>query len=88
MGVTADAGVPPTEQQDVLSSLRRRESGYESKTGKAWTEKPASFKFDRGEGQSTGAEYDPTSRELHMRKDVHLKWFDSAKPMESRRRLD
>ena len=55
---------------------------YESKSGKVFTEKPASFKFERGEGQSTGAEYDPSSRELHMRKDVRLKWFHPTKPMD------
>ncbi len=81
MGVTADARVPPTDTGRLVV-IKTSGVRFESKTGKAWTEKPASFQFDRGEGRSEGAEYDPTSRELHMRKNAHLKWFDSAKPME------
>ena len=81
MGVAADAGAPPTDTGRLVV-IKTSGVRFESKTGKAWTEKPASFQFDRGEGRSEGAEYDPTSRELHMRKNAHLKWFDSAKPME------
>jgi lipopolysaccharide export system protein LptA len=81
MGVGAD--IPP-EKLDTGRLVVIKTSGvhFESKSGKAWTEKPASFQFDRGEGKSEGAEYDPNTRELHMRKDGYLKWTDSAKPME------
>jgi lipopolysaccharide export system protein LptA len=53
-----------------------RSSGvrFESKTGKVSTDRPTFFTFDRGEGQSTGADYDSSARELRMHKDVVLKW--------------
>ena len=47
---------------------------YDSKTGKAVTDRAAAFTFDRGEGSATGAEYDPTTGELRMLKDVSLTW--------------
>ena len=83
--ITMGVGTDPAEaakQVGRLVVIKTSAVRYESKTGKAWTEKPASFRFDRGEGQSTGASYDPNLRELHMNKDVQLKWFDSSKPME------
>jgi lipopolysaccharide export system protein LptA len=83
--ITMGVGTDPAEaakQVGRLMVIKTSAVRYESKTGKAWTEKPASFRFDRGEGQATGASYDPNLRELHMNKDVQLKWFDSSKPME------
>ena len=50
---------------------------FESNTGKAFTDRAASFQFDRGEGASSGAQYDPESRELQMFKDVKLTWRGS-----------
>jgi lipopolysaccharide export system protein LptA len=70
-------GVPAGEEQKTSGRLLVIKSSavrFESKTGKATTEKPASFTFDRGEGSATGADYDPSTRELHMHKDVNLKW--------------
>jgi LPS export ABC transporter protein LptC len=46
----------------------------ESKTGKASTDRPASFQFDRGDGQAVGADYDPTTRELNLHSQVSLTW--------------
>jgi lipopolysaccharide export system protein LptA len=83
--ITMGVGAEPTSesvQTGKLVVIRTSGVHFETKTGKAWTEKPASFQFDRGEGRSEGAEYDPNIRELHMRKNAQLKWFDSAKPME------
>ncbi|HUS04757.1 MAG TPA: LptA/OstA family protein, partial [Bryobacteraceae bacterium] len=63
-------------EQKAGRLLHIKSSGvrFDSKTGKATTEKAAFFTFDRGEGSATGAEYDPSTRELHMTKDVTLKW--------------
>lgn len=47
---------------------------FESKTGKASTDRAASFTFDQGEGKAVGASYDPSTRELHMRSGVELAW--------------
>lgn len=46
----------------------------ETKTGRASTDRPSSFVFEQGEGQSVGAWYDPNTRELDMRSDVRVLW--------------
>ena len=83
--ITMGVGADPAEaakQTGRLVVIKTSAVHFESKTGKAWTEKAATFKFDEAKANPTGAEYDPNANELHMRKDVRLKWFDSAKPME------
>lgn len=80
-------GVPDDPvQKQVGQLLVIRSSGvrYESRTGKSITDRPASFTFARGEGSSTGAEYDPTTHLLMMHKQVKLVWRGSkpgTKPM-------
>jgi lipopolysaccharide export system protein LptA len=81
LGVPDDAA-----QKQVGQLLVIRSSGvrYESRTGKSITDRPASFTFARGEGSSTGAEYDPTTHLLMMHKQVNLVWRGSkpgTKPM-------
>lgn len=66
--------------------LRIKSSGvhFESKTGKATTDRPASFQFDQGEGKAVGASYDPSTRELQMRSQVEVVWRGKgpeSKPM-------
>lgn len=39
---------------------------FDSKTGKAVTERATEFRFESGEGKCVGASYDPTTRELHL----------------------
>ena len=46
----------------------------ESKTGKANTDRLATFKFDRGDGQAVGADYDPTTGELNLHSQVSMTW--------------
>lgn len=71
MGVPEDPATKPASRLVVIKT-----SGvhFDKKTGKAWTERHATFGFDRGEGSSTGAAYDPTTRELRMDKDVKIHW--------------
>ncbi len=83
MGVPADQPQPPPGNRLVV--IKTSGVMFESKTGKAFTERAASFQFDRGEGQSTGAQYDPETRELTMFKDVKLTWRGTdhkRKPMD------
>ncbi|MCL4852353.1 MAG: LPS export ABC transporter periplasmic protein LptC [Bryobacteraceae bacterium] len=70
----------PVEDQTNGRLLVIRSSGvrFDTKTGKAETERPAAFVFDRGEGQSVGASYDPGSRELWMRGHVQLFWHSDG----------
>jgi lipopolysaccharide export system protein LptA len=63
-----------------------RSSGvtFESTTGKARTDRPASFTFDTAEGQAVGASYDPSTRQLELNSQVQLSWRGSgpqSKPM-------
>lgn len=72
-------GVPADEEEDAEPSgrlMRINSSGvtFESKTGKATTDRATSFRFDRGDGSAVGADYDPQTHELKMKSQVHLVW--------------
>ena len=56
---------------------------FESDTGKASTNRPATFEYDQGGGSAEGADYDPQTRELHLRSHVSMDWRgkEGAKPM-------
>ena len=69
MGVAVDK--PPSGRLIVIRSSGVR---VESKTGKAYTDRLATFQFDRGEGRSLGADYDPNAHELVMHSQVDLTW--------------
>jgi lipopolysaccharide export system protein LptA len=72
MGVSVDK--PPSGRLIVIKSSGVR---VESKTGKAHTDRLATFQFDRGEGKGVGADYDPNTRELVMHSQVDLTWRGS-----------
>lgn len=83
MDVPADQpdNQPPSGK---LMSIHTSGVHFDSRTGAAKTDRPANFVFDRGEGQCVGAEYDPNSRELHMKSAVQLTWKGTdpnTKPM-------
>ncbi|HYL35026.1 MAG TPA: LPS export ABC transporter periplasmic protein LptC [Bryobacteraceae bacterium] len=69
MGVQVDE--PPSGRLMTIKSSGVR---VESKTGKASTDRLATFRFDRGQGQALGADYDPDARELRMHSQVELIW--------------
>jgi lipopolysaccharide export system protein LptA len=47
---------------------------FETQTGKVFTDKPAHFTFENGDGKAVGADYDPNNRQLHMKSEVVLNW--------------
>lgn len=47
---------------------------YETRTGKVYTDKPASFTFENASGTAVGADYDPNNHQLHMKNQVVLNW--------------
>ncbi len=47
---------------------------FETKTGKATTDREVSFEFDRGGGTGKGAQYDPQTHELHLASEADLTW--------------
>src|SRR5579885_972891 len=75
-GVEITMGVKTDGEEPSGRLLKIRSSGvrFASDTGKATTDRPATFEFDAGSGSATGAEYDPSSRELHLRSKVVLHW--------------
>ncbi|MFL6417391.1 MAG: LptA/OstA family protein [Bryobacteraceae bacterium] len=60
---------------------------YDTKTGKASTERAAIFKFPSGSGKAVGADYDPNTRVLHMRSAVALDWVGSG-PAENKMHIE
>lgn len=51
---------------------------YETKTGKATTDQPASFVFSQGDGQGVGVDYDPNTKILHLKSQVALDWIGNG----------
>jgi lipopolysaccharide export system protein LptA len=74
-------GVPVEGSPGRLVMIRTSGATFDSKTGKASTERLAAFTFDRSHGQSVGAAYDPSTRELHMGSQVELHWGAGSRPM-------
>jgi len=66
----------PVDQPPSGKLMKIKSSGVrvEVKTSKTSTDRLATFQFDRGEGQSMGADYDPNTRELVMHSQVQLIW--------------
>jgi lipopolysaccharide export system protein LptA len=74
------------EQNPGGRIVKIRTSGvrFASDTGKASTDRRADFEFEQGHGSAVGVDYDPTSRELHLRSAVELHWMGkgtNSKPM-------
>jgi lipopolysaccharide export system protein LptA len=64
----------PAPAPGKLMKIRSSGVHVEIKTGKAYTDRLATFKFDRGEGQAVGANYDPSTGELELRSQVEMIW--------------
>src|SRR5579862_558630 len=62
------------EPKSNLISIRSSGVNFDTNTGKAESDRPATFIFSNGEGKSNGVSYDPTTRDLIMRKDVEVNW--------------
>lgn len=55
---------------------------YETQTGHAATDQPASFTFADGNGTAVGLEYEPSKHSLHLKSKISLYWT-GAGPMEN-----
>ncbi len=69
LGIPEDAS-PPAKLLKIKSSG----VSFDSKTGKAETQRRATFTLNVGEGEAEGASYDPQLRELNLNRKVHLIW--------------
>jgi lipopolysaccharide export system protein LptA len=79
MGVSAE-GV----QHGRLLKIHTSGVHFDKESGRATTDREAQFEFDQGTGSATGAEYDPDTRQLHLRTHAILDWrgkTEKAKPM-------
>ena len=65
------------DPREAKRRVRVETSGvvYETKSGKAATDQPASFLFTEGDGRAVGAEYDPNTKTLHLKSQVALDWL-------------
>jgi len=80
MNVPADKDAGKPEQVAKLVQVETAGVTYETKTGKADTDQPASFKFSQGGGQAIGVAYDPTLGELHLKSKISLDWLGNGPP--------
>ena len=53
---------------------------YQTKTGVATTDQPATFKFSAGGGRGVGLEYNPNTHMLHLKSQVALDWIGNGPP--------
>ncbi|HEX4164489.1 MAG TPA: LptA/OstA family protein [Bryobacteraceae bacterium] len=65
------------DQAEANKRVRVTTTGvvYETKTGKASTDQPASFVFTEGDGKAVGVAYDPNTKILHLKSQVALDWI-------------
>ena len=63
-----------------IIGIRSSRMNYDSKSMRVTTNERTTFTTDRGDGEAVGADYDPTSRELHLHADVKLHWRGLGKP--------
>jgi len=62
------------EQHGRIVKIHTSGVKFDTQSGKANTDRAVRFEFDQGGGTSTGAEYDPQARELHMKSQILLDW--------------
>ena len=78
------------ENKDAVANLVRVETSgvtYETKSGRAHTDRAASFHFGEGDGQAVGADYDPNTRELHLKAQIALDWIGKG-PLENKMHIE
>lgn len=79
MGVRADGsgGGRPVK-------IRATGVSYDARSSKVWTERHTEFELEGAAGQSTGASYDPQTKELRLETDAVVNWqgrSEKAQPM-------
>jgi lipopolysaccharide export system protein LptA len=62
-----------TAPTDKLLKIKTSGVRYDVKSGGLATDRPAAFSYDRADGTCTGAEYNPTTRDLVMKSNVDLR---------------
>ncbi len=80
MVINVPADKDAADKSEAAKRVRVTTSGviYETKTGKARTDEPASFVFTQGDGRGVGADYDPNTKTLHLRSQIALDWIGNG----------
>ena len=61
-----------------LVSIQSSGVRFDTKTGRATTDRFTRFRFEAGGGESTGATYDPATRELRLHRHARIEWTGAA----------
>ncbi len=80
MHVPADKDAANPDEANKRVRVTTSGIAYETKTGRASTDQPASFVFPKGDGQAVGAEYDPNTKILHLKSKIALDWIGDGPP--------
>lgn len=76
MGLPKDGAT----RQGRIIGIESSRMSYDSKTMRVTTEERTTFQTDRGDGEAVGADYDPATRELHLHREVKLRWRGRSQP--------
>lgn len=71
-----DGGKPSAPPMHIRSSGAH----FDARSTRVWTERPATFEFEKGDGECVGAVYDPQLHQLTMSSEVVLRWSGGAPP--------
>ncbi len=87
MNVPADKDAE--DKTELAKRVRVTTSGvtYETKTGKATTDQPATFEFPNGGGKAVGVEYDPNTKSLHLKSGIAMDWVGGG-PQENKMHVE
>jgi len=87
--INVPAGKDAEDPNEAKKLVQVKTSGvkYETKTGKATTDQPASFTFSQGDGQAVGVDYDPNTKLLHLKSQVALDWIGNG-PVENKMHVE
>jgi lipopolysaccharide export system protein LptA len=87
MNVPADKDVE--DKAELAKHVHVTTTGvtYETKTGIASTDQPATFEFPNGGGKAVGVEYDPNTRTLHLKSAIAMDWVGDG-PVENKMHVE
>ena len=83
MNVPADQDAENAKLVENRVHVETSGIAYQTKTGVATTDQPATFKFSAGNGSGVGLEYNPNTHALHIKSQVSLNWVGDG-PAENR----
>jgi lipopolysaccharide export system protein LptA len=77
--ITKNLPLYPSSPPGRVLKIRSSGVSFDNATQRVWTERPATFEFDRGGGESVGATYDPGTMELRLHSQARIQWQGEGK---------